>query len=1362
MNFFHYFLAVNLLFIPNLSLADTNDTLCSVSGYTVATINGVFTDDIDAKRNRDSLEFKLGKEYRGEKVSVDYLWNPPHLGGLGDIAVSVYQKVFDFGKVEDYDLVEMLKTASEQVRTQKLLLVAHSQGNFYANSFYDVVADQAGGVPKESIGVYGVATPAGRVAGEGKWLTSDTDTVISGIVASAPFKNIMEPNTHIELQNGDDALGHSFSDVYLKYRGAKIISDIQASLDKLSENNIQNEKELCIDPPELTLAHKAMGAVLAVADPIASAGGNAVVGAAVAVHKTNKFIAKVGAQISLAMSQFLRKETDTSGLALVAEINLERKVEGEEGNPSTDSGQEERGDRDNNVAPTSSGRSANNNVGDNQDEDEAERAAKQVATNPSISSGQATNNSQVSAAPVSSVSAGLGGGAGQALSAGSGQGEVTVQQCKYGTGGTPTRQKLIINEVAWMGGTVSANDEWLELKNVSGGELNISGWQVLDKSEQIKITFPSGTKLTSDGLLLLERTDDDSVPSVAADLIYVGALSNTDEGLRLFDNNCVLVDEVTASPDWPAGESATRKTMERASDLSWYTSSVIMGTPKKENSSHSTGSTGLPQEGSGSDSSTEGNPSTGSGTNVADHLVISEVQITGGSGATTNDFIELYNPTGEAINLNGYRLVKRTKTGTSDTSIKSWTSDAFIPAKGFYLWANSSYTSISVTPDATTAATIADDNGVALRQGATDTGIIIDSVGWGENQSSFVEGAVFSTNPGANQSLERKSYSGGCLSSQNSGEFSGNGCDTNSNSNDFELRSTSSPQNSQSFPEPRSAPTAVQTLNASFSSSTMELILNWSESQDYAATSTSSGQATSTITYLLQYATSTNAMKDLATLSATSSYKFIGKELGATYSFSIIPKDRDGLTGSTTLKEFNAVSPLTNLYFYKDTRSSSSQKYLLDFYYNNYPFVPDIYNKGSGRILVFYLNKEAPNEIELNTANNFKPENLEKILDIRYEACASGVSRFSLILPSSGFVCVNGGGVDNSFLKFEYLEDQHLLLELATTTSGVTFTPNDFVTVGMYSFYDSGGGSQRFRLAALDRTKYYFSSSTFAHQSPTAPANLEFQNQATTSLARIVWDKSTDTDTLNSLITYEINYSTAILSDSGWQTIPNVSLTASETAEVGSRGYTKISVEPGNTYNIALRAKDDFGNVSSAATATYAVPDVIPPYGITNLNWGHLSSTSTAEVNFTANSYPFMTADVPSAIVFFLNQLPPASYSFSNWISPYEIGGNNKVLRLNYSSCNYSAGYDLFGGLVLHNRLECPASGGGLKTNMARSNLTAGQISFTTKAAGIFENTSVVAHDFTASDYLTIGFYELSGSIFQEAAAYNKKIYFQE
>ncbi|MBU1255656.1 hypothetical protein KKH35_02175, partial [Patescibacteria group bacterium] len=169
-------------------------------------------------------------------------------------------------------------------------------------------------------------------------------------------------------------------------------------------------------------------------------------------------------------------------------------------------------------------------------------------------------------------------------------------------------------------------------------------------------------------------------------------------------------------------------------------------------------------------------------------LVINEVQIDSvdGDGGASDDFIELYNPTDSDIYLGNYqesylRLVKRTKTGTLDASIKSWNGDseAKVPAYGFYLWSNSDYTGINTTPDATTASIISADNGIALRLGPMDTGLIIDSLGWGECQNEFVEGST-ATDLLGGQSLERQPI----------------GQDSNNNSIDFVIQNTPTPQNS--------------------------------------------------------------------------------------------------------------------------------------------------------------------------------------------------------------------------------------------------------------------------------------------------------------------------------------------------------------------------------------------------------------------------------------------------------------------------------------------------------------------------------------------------------------------------------------
>ena len=64
----------------------------------------------------------------------------------------------------------------------------------------------------------------------------------------------------------------------------------------------------------------------------------------------------------------------------------------------------------------------------------------------------------------------------------------------------------------------------------------------------------SSSVIPAHGFYLLERTDDDTVSNIDADLIYTGALSNKGASLVLRDDRDVIVD--TANNDggaWPAG-----------------------------------------------------------------------------------------------------------------------------------------------------------------------------------------------------------------------------------------------------------------------------------------------------------------------------------------------------------------------------------------------------------------------------------------------------------------------------------------------------------------------------------------------------------------------------------------------------------------------------------------------------------------------------------------------------------------------------------------------------------------------------------------------------------------------------------------
>lgn len=134
-----------------------------------------------------------------------------------------------------------------------------------------------------------------------------------------------------------------------------------------------------------------------------------------------------------------------------------------------------------------------------------------------------------------------------------------------------------ISEIAWMGTTNSANDEWIELVNTSASSVSLEGWTLSAEDGSPKIIL-SGT-IAGSGYFLLERTQDGVVAGVPADGIYTGALSNSGEVLVLRDANGSEVDRVSALEGWPAGDNTTKDTMQRV-DGAWVTGA---GTPKAQN-----------------------------------------------------------------------------------------------------------------------------------------------------------------------------------------------------------------------------------------------------------------------------------------------------------------------------------------------------------------------------------------------------------------------------------------------------------------------------------------------------------------------------------------------------------------------------------------------------------------------------------------------------------------------------------------------------------------------------------------------------------------------------------------------------------
>lgn len=264
---------------------------CDNEGYVIAFFNGVDNTYEQAGEAVIALEAAYGLEYHGQKLSYTICYNPTD-GFLGDLAevfkqksqesgpalwelywdfVSVvnagiqYWKTGDlFAAADAYDAVlakytnaapqDVVDTLVGQLRTrladqQKILAVAHSQGNLFVNAVADQLSAQltAG---TDSFRVVHVA-PASQVPANRPYILSTTDLVIAGLAKLGP--GLPQANVPIDLtlvQSATTSLGHSFVDLYMSpsYPARQMILDAMNS--QLAALKLCTEAQTCCDVDE--------------------------------------------------------------------------------------------------------------------------------------------------------------------------------------------------------------------------------------------------------------------------------------------------------------------------------------------------------------------------------------------------------------------------------------------------------------------------------------------------------------------------------------------------------------------------------------------------------------------------------------------------------------------------------------------------------------------------------------------------------------------------------------------------------------------------------------------------------------------------------------------------------------------------------------------------------------------------------------------------------------------------------------------------------------------------------------------------------------------------------------------------------
>ncbi len=142
---------------------------------------------------------------------------------------------------------------------------------------------------------------------------------------------------------------------------------------------------------------------------------------------------------------------------------------------------------------------------------------------------------------------------------------------------------------------------------------------------------------------------------------------------------------------------------------------------------------------------------------AAPSVILSEVQIEG--AASADEFVEFYNPASTNESLSGWKLCRKTSTG-SYSQVKSFSSGDIVPSKGFYLFANSGsvfVTTYALADTSTSSSSLAANNSIALTDSCSASAppsVILDSLAWGTGKSFNAATPIFG-NPPANISLVR-------------------------------------------------------------------------------------------------------------------------------------------------------------------------------------------------------------------------------------------------------------------------------------------------------------------------------------------------------------------------------------------------------------------------------------------------------------------------------------------------------------------------------------------------------------------------------------------------------------------------------
>jgi len=220
---------------------------CEPEKFRVVFNNGELTTPKQAFTALNELALNLGHSHADQGITYDLAYN------YSDDAfkqvlqtsdqrlwyVNLAQQVYNWKyQVNTPELNEHVQKYREAIlHGQKVLVVSHSQGNFYTNLARQMLINQKPAIAMKAFGIFGVATPANYV-GKGAYLTNHLD-IITSLPSSLPANwTLRRIDSGKIVDNIGSIPAHRFSETYLSpYYDIRpeVIKGIKQELSKLTD-----------------------------------------------------------------------------------------------------------------------------------------------------------------------------------------------------------------------------------------------------------------------------------------------------------------------------------------------------------------------------------------------------------------------------------------------------------------------------------------------------------------------------------------------------------------------------------------------------------------------------------------------------------------------------------------------------------------------------------------------------------------------------------------------------------------------------------------------------------------------------------------------------------------------------------------------------------------------------------------------------------------------------------------------------------------------------------------------------------------------------------------------------------------------